>query len=226
VCGSSQRGSVHKVPWLRRVKTLAEHAQVPVVPPVETLVRNYPKNLRISGWKMDGCILIYPFRLRTETFFRPNGYRSSKWCYFTLHFSCFEVERGRLGEVVSLVGDCRPPPPGNPHRPTILDQCKTGLHRKVMSPVNNTQGSLIFSSKKKNIGEVLLKIWKQFSFNRYQITINLKKLNNIQYFKNNCSYFYCMVKNHVLEFAHFHSHLYGLRDVKPPSIANTNVLGN
>jgi hypothetical protein len=190
------------------------------------LRRNFPENLRVSVCNSDGYTFICPYRLGMETILHSSGTRSNKWCYFTLHFSCFEVERGRLGEVVSLVGDCRPPPPGNPRRPTILDQCKTGLYRKVMSPANNTQGSLIFSSKKKNIGEVFLKIWKQFSFNRYQITINLKKLNNIQYFKNNCSYFYCMVKNHVLEFAHFHSHLYGFREVEPPSIAITNVLGN
>ncbi len=42
------------------------------------------------------------------------------WCgAFTQLLSGIGVERGRLGEVVSLVGDCRPPPPGNPHRPPM-----------------------------------------------------------------------------------------------------------
>jgi hypothetical protein len=154
----------------------------------------------------------------------PYGSRFGKWCYFTQQFSGFEVERGRLGEVVSLVGDCRPPPPGNPHRLTphnFIDEWWDGWQ---MSRARADMGSNIISSKVSNFGTNILTVWKHYSFNNPQFTHNLKELNKLQYFKNNRSYSSCVVKKHVLEFSHFHSHLCGLREVEPPSIAITNVL--
>jgi hypothetical protein len=82
------------------------------------LRRNFPENLRVSVCNSDGYTIICPYRLRMESLFHPHGSRSTKWSYFTQQLSCFEVEGGCLGEVVSLVGDCRPPPPGNPRRPS------------------------------------------------------------------------------------------------------------
>ena len=177
--------------------------------------------VRYSDRRLSSCT--YP--LGMESFLHPFISRCNKWCYFTLHFSFFRVERGRLGEVVSLVGDCRPPPPGNPRQPTTRMDTNWGCSGKHPSKACAGTGSIIFPLNRKNNGGVLLTVRKQYSFNNHQITTNLKKLNNQQYFKNNRSYYYCTCLKPVLEFEHFHSHLCGFREVEPPSIAITNVLG-
>ena len=187
--------------------------------------RNLPEDLgvpvRYSDRRLSSCT--YP--LGMESFLHPFISRCNKWCYFTLHFSFFRVERGRLGEVVSLVGDCRPPPPGNPRRPTTLVYTNQGCNWRWTSQARIHGRKPFFTSKCKHSGENFLIVWKHCSFNKLQNTSNLKKLNNIQYFKKNCSYFSCIVNNPVLKFEHFHSHLCGFREVEPPSIAITNVLG-
>jgi hypothetical protein len=190
------------------------------------LRQNFTENLWISVSNSDRCTSKCPYRLVIETFIQTSGSRSNKWCYFTLHFSCLEIERGRLGEVVSLVGDCRPPPPGNPRQPTPPASNDIGWNGLWNRPAHATTGGNIFTAKDKNIGGDFLTVSKHCSFNNYQITNNLKILNKSQYFKNTCSYFSCMRKKHVLEFVHLHSHLCGLKVVEPPSIAITNVLNN
>jgi hypothetical protein len=62
------------------------------------------------------------YRWKQERWLQLSGMTFRLWCTFTLHFSGYGVERGCLGEVVSLVGDCRPPPPGNPHRPPFQEE--------------------------------------------------------------------------------------------------------
>jgi hypothetical protein len=189
------------------------------------LRRNYPVSSRVSVSNSGGYTLIYPYRLGMEIFIYPYARKSNECCYFALHFSCFEVERGRLGEVVSLVGDCRPPPPGNPRRPITPVRSDTWWNGWRMSPARAAMDRSIFTSIDKNTGGVFLIVLKPCSFNNHQITNNLKKINKFQYFKNNYSYFSCTGKNHVLEFTYLHSHLCGLMEVEPPSIAITNVLG-
>ncbi len=71
--------------------------------------------VQVLGWYMEG----YSSRSRSEACIRPDLREYQRRKSFTPHSSGFRVERGRLGEVVSLVGDCRPPPPGNPHQPII-----------------------------------------------------------------------------------------------------------
>jgi hypothetical protein len=190
------------------------------------LRRNFPENLRISVSNSDRYTAICPYQLGMETFIHPFRSRSNKCSYFTLHFSCFEVGRGRLGEVVSLVGDCRPPPPGNPRQPTPPARNGIGWNGWGQIPARTTLGSYVFTTSDKNIGGVFLTVWKHCSFNNYQISNNLKKSNKFQYFKNHCSYFSCKGKNDVLKFDHLHSHLCGLMELEPPSIAITNVLKN
>jgi hypothetical protein len=188
------------------------------------LRRNFPENLRVSASNSDRYTFISPYRLGMETFAHPTGSRSNKWCYFTLPISFFEVELGRLGEVVSLVGDCRTPPPGNPRRPTPTLSHDIVWDGRSKNSAPTTKGSIIITSKDNKTGEDLVTVWKACSFNNALVNHNLKKLNSFQYFKNKCSYFSCMGKKLVLKFAHLHSHLCGLRVVEPPSIAITNVL--
>jgi hypothetical protein len=152
------------------------------------------------------------------------GSRSRKWCRFTLQFSGFGVERDGLGEVVSLVGDCRPPPPGNPRRPFIPVTRNTGLRGWRVWTVRASIGGLCFNAGISKSGELLASGYRHRSLNIYQKSSNLKELNNPQYFKINRSYSSCVERKPVLEFLHFHSHLCGQLGVKPPPIAITNVL--
>jgi hypothetical protein len=152
------------------------------------------------------------------------GRRSKKWCRFSLQFSGFGVERGRLGKVVSLVGDCRPPPPGNPHRPSDSICTHDGLEGRRVRTARAVIGGFCFTPRNPKYGVVLSSGWTHHSFNKYQITSNLKELNNPQYFKNNRSYSSCVGRKPVLEFVHLHSHLCGQMEVEPPPIAITNVL--
>jgi hypothetical protein len=140
---------------------------------------------------------------------------------FTLPFSGFGVARGRLGEVERLVGDCRPPPPGNPRRPATIWILK---HQGDEWRANPTINRPVFSHQYQQNGGFFMQLWKGCSFNIKEMNTHLKKLKNIQYFKNIHSSFYCTLIMPVLESSIFHSHLCGVRVVEPPSIAMTNVL--
>jgi hypothetical protein len=146
-------------------------------------------------------------------------YRSS----FTLPLSGFGVERSCLGEVVSLVGDCRPPPPGNPHRPSSsvkMDYRRGGTggwmdHIMRMgddfTPRNRSYGGIVLSGA-------------QLTSYSCQFHSILKELNRSQYFKITRSYSSCTGGSLVLEFGHLHYYLCGLNVVEAPSIAITFVL--
>ena len=188
------------------------------------LRRKLPEYLRASVCNLVRYPSNHPYRLEKELLLLFHESKSKKCSYFTLHSSGFGVERGRLGEVVSLVGDCRPPPPGNPHRPTTPDSNLYWVGGKCMNPFQVGNGGTGFTSKKQKNGGVFLQTCVHSSFNNSQIYTNLKDLNLVEYFKNNRSYFSCIVDHPVLKFEHFHSHLCGVRDVEPPSIAITNVL--
>jgi hypothetical protein len=165
-----------------------------------------------------------PTCLWREIYSHPYERWLQKRYYFTQHLSGIGFGCGRLGEVESLVGDCRPPPPGNPRRPFHI----AGRNWRGDEMWNKTveSGTRFYASIPitHHHGGIFLTIAKYYSFNRYQKTTNLKRLIHPQYFKNNCSYFSCTEKGSVLEFLNFHYHLYGDWLVKPPSIAITNVL--
>jgi len=159
----------------------------------------------------------------SKTCTRPDLRRFNIRNSFIQHSSGLKVERGRLGEVESLVGDCRPPPPDNPRQPTAgsnVNQLSGGL-RKNPFPCN---GFVTFIPKWQKNGGVSLSMCRHHSFNKAEYPYNLKKLIQSQYFKNDCSYFSCVEKSSVLEFVSSHYHLYGFRLVGSPSIAITNVL--
>jgi hypothetical protein len=142
---------------------------------------------------------------------------------FTLHNPGFRVERGRLGEVESLVGDCRPPPPGNPRRPI----CGTSLFkmhdRHGINPVS-CAGWFTFLPDRRKDGGVSLLFIRRYSFNRYKKLSNLKKLARIQNFKNIRSFLSCTDRMRVLRFGRSPSHLYGTLQVGTPPIVITSVL--
>jgi len=143
--------------------------------------------------------------------------------FFTLHSSSFRVMCGRLGEVESLVGDCRTPPPGNPRQPTVrssTNQWIVGLRKDPFT----CNGFIAFIPRWQKNGRVFLPMYKHHSFIKNIYPYNLKKLIQSQYFKNNCSYYSCAVACTVLEFVNSHYHIYGFRLVGLPSIAITNVL--
>jgi hypothetical protein len=152
------------------------------------------------------------------------GSRTFFWCNFTLQLSGFGVGQGRLGEVVSLVGDCRPPPPGNPRRPAGVNHATCQRERPRVSRSLVSSGGLCFTPTYGECGDILSSEGHPSSLNIVHIVFYLKKLTNHQYFKINRSYYSCSQKKRVLEFERVHSHLCGLRVVKPPPIAITNVL--
>lgn len=188
------------------------------------LRRKFPENLPVPAHTLGEYMEIYPYRTGMGKVSYSRGSRFSKWCFFTQQISCIEVERGHLGEVVSLVGDCRPPPPGNPRRPTSQSTKYEGRDEWKMSLAKVSEGSRIFSTIFSKRGGIIFTLSKLCSFKKQRITNNLKELNKPQYFKSNRSYTPCVEKEHVLEFSHVHSHLCGLKVVEPPSIAITNVL--
>jgi hypothetical protein len=80
-----------------------------------------------------------------------------------------------LGEVESLVGDCRPPPPGNPRQPTTListDLWNGGLRKNPF--IQN--GFNVFIPKWRKKGKVFLPMYKHLSFKIANIYIILKNL--------------------------------------------------
>jgi hypothetical protein len=127
------------------------------------------------------------------------GYMTNFWSNFTLHLSGFGIGKGRLGEVVSLVGDCRPPPPGNPRQPTGgVDHYGIGRSIRATSSSSVSSGfcSTLINSKH---GGIYLSDWYFFSLLNSLFSAILKKLNYHQYFKITCSYFSCTGKERVLE---------------------------
>lgn len=142
---------------------------------------------------------------------------------FTPQNPDFRVERGRLGEVESLVRDCRPPPPGNPHRPinrrTIIS-CD-GWLKKYQILISGL--SVFIPSCTKKRGE-FSSIIRLHSFNRIKRLSNLKILNYAQYFKKTRSFLSCADRIPVLRFLRSHSHLYGIKQVGSPPIVVTFVL--
>jgi hypothetical protein len=143
--------------------------------------------------------------------------------FFALHSSIFKVAHGRLGEVVSMVGDCRPPPPGNPRQPSSRSNAALFAGGYMKNPLVCNRLYVFISKWQKNGGENLPGC-KCHSFNIISDPSNLKILNRSQYFKIKCSFISCAMKYTVLEFVNSHCHLYGFRLVGPPSIAITNVL--
>jgi hypothetical protein len=160
---------------------------------------------------------------RSEVWFRPDVRMNRCRNYFTPHSSCFRVERGCLGEFVSLVGDCWPPPPGNPRQPIIQIRNRRWNGGLGKNP-NNNDGFVAFIPKWRKNGGVILPVKKYCTLNNNKKPSNLKILNPAQYFKNIRSFYSCAVKSTVLEFIHSHCHPYGFWLVGPPSIAITNVL--
>jgi hypothetical protein len=189
------------------------------------LRRTIPRRSCLSVRKMGRYVAGYSSPLGKEIHFHPGELEFHKSFYFTLHLSGFGVERGRLGEVESLVGDCRPPPPGNPHQPTFLICTNPAYGGLRKNPVETCNGLWNFSPKWQKNGGVFLPMCKYPSLTNVKNRYNLKKLISTQYFKNNYSYFSCTEIHSVLKFAQFHCHLYGVWSVEPPSIAITNVLG-
>jgi hypothetical protein len=153
-----------------------------------------------------------------------SGNSTYTWCNFTLQLSDIRVGNGRLGEVVSLVGDCRPPPPGNPHRPTGEARWRDPGLRPRINSAQSLPREFCFSSKIVNNGGLNLSFRSCSSLIGSNNTGNLKKLNHHQYFKINRSYYSCTRKKRVLEFERLRSHLCGFRRVTPPPMAITNVL--
>ena len=189
------------------------------------LRRKLPEYLRVSVRNSDRYQSSYPNRMGKESYLLLYESRHEKCCYFTQHLSGFGVDRGCMGEVVSSVGDCRPPPPGNPRQPTSPVGNISWIGGRHMNPPQVGSGSTGFISIMQKNGGVFLPVSIHCSFNSNQLNTNLKDLDLNQYFKNNRSYFSCIGKDPVLKFEHFHSHLCGLMEVEPPSIAITNVLG-
>src|SRR4030042_620588 len=105
-----------------------------------------------------------------KTYLHTNGDSSTRWLTLTPIFSRFTVERGRLGEVVSLVGDCRPPPPGNPRQPMTLMYTNQGCNWRWTSQARIHGRKPFFTSKCKHSGENFLIVWKHCSFNKLQNT--------------------------------------------------------
>jgi hypothetical protein len=163
------------------------------------------------------------FTLPARLFNLPVATNIHSFSSFTLQIPCVMVKRGRLGEVESLVGDCRPPPPGNPHRPTTRACVIRWSGRSVYGLVKFASYGLFLLPRKKT-GVHSLRSIRFHSFNNSKNLSNLKKLNKFQYFKKSRSFFSCTRTSTVLRFGHSHSHPYGLQIVGSPPIAITSVL--
>ncbi len=162
--------------------------------PEYLVVPVYPSNRRLSN-----C----PYRSGMEIYLHTCEKGIKKCGNFTQQLSGFGVVRGRLGEVVSLVGDCRPPPPGNPHRPSIpwmMAYWPGGGQRK---PANIFFRWVSFTSKMQKFGGRFFPISLRISFNNKKTLTNLKDLNSSEYFKENRSYFSCTGNKPVLKFGSF-----------------------
>jgi hypothetical protein len=165
--------------------------------------RKFPKSLEGPGNQSARNPMTYPYRSEKESCSHHSIKGISKVCTFIQLLSVYRVECGRLGKVVSTVGDCRPPPPGNPHLLT------TSRH-VVGEIIGRQEDSRKVSGEDINIapqiqrdGGFSFQVWLRFSFNNREKPSNLKILNSSEYFKNNCSYYYCTEKKAVLEFGSF-----------------------
>jgi hypothetical protein len=187
------------------------------------LRRKLPEYLEESDGSTARCWSKFLYRRGMVRDLHPNGNGPKKCGIFTQDLSGNGVGCGRLGEVVSLVGDCRPPPPGNPRRPSYVG-CRNPAGSRQTSSVEMDRGKRLFSSKMRNYGGVFLSVCIHSSFNDILKKGILKNLNHIEYFKKTRSSFYCIWKKPVLEFEHLHSHLCGFKGVESLSIAITNVL--
>ncbi len=216
--------------------------------------RKFLESIQAQVTMLDQCLAECLYSLKVDTGIHPPGRNPPTGKYFTLPSSGFGVERGCLGEVVSLVGDCRPPPPGNPRRPTP-EQCVRRLRGEhSIQNGKSYPGGPCFTSKHCKDGEIDRPdsqavyfrinhpspfcppspalgggaggggVGHYVSVLKPAISGNLKELAFTQYFKNNRSYFSCLGYEPVLEFVHACSHLCGLERDIPPSIAITNVL--
>jgi hypothetical protein len=189
----------------------------------DALRRKIPGDSKIPGrslvWYMDG----YSSWSGTENFSRSNLQRYKGKFLFIEHSSGLWVDHGRLGEVRSLVGDCRPPPPDNPRQPTKVNHYRQLCGWLWNNPIS-CNGFMAFIRLLQKNGELFLPVYQCLSFKYPKYLSNLKKVVLSQYFKNDCSFFSCNVKSTVLEFVSSHYHLYGFRLVGPPSIAITYVL--
>jgi hypothetical protein len=177
--------------------------------PVDTLDRRSVECL--CRWEMETCFHPYIGR-----FYRCGA--------FTQPLCGVGLERGRLGEVVSLVGDCRPPPPGNPRRPPQSKRAAGESGGTYENPFGTRHNGTCSSRKLRKTGgnHFLYKI--HFSFKHHEDLGNLKILNSSEYFKIICSYYYCTGNQPVLKSGSFRSHLCGFEEAELPSIAITYVL--
>ena len=187
--------------------------------------RKFAENMVVPGRLTDR----YPSKIRPRSEMVNCHYSMVagliKGSYFTQQLSGCRVGRGRLGEVVSLVGDCRPPPPGNPHRPINDTTPCSWMCEKLVGGKFRELGGRYFTPPNSQVGGDFFLISKHCSFNKNTHPANLKDLNFSEYFKNNHSYYSCGLNHRMLEFGSFHYHICGLLEAEPPSIVMTNVLG-
>jgi len=144
-----------------------------------------------------------PHRSGMEICLHPYERGTTKCGSFTQQLSAYGVENGRLGEVVSLVGDCRPPPPGNPHQPYVPRQIGRMSDRCVVKLIQMCGGGVSFTAKMRKFGGDVHPSCVHFSLNNKVILPNLKDLNSSEYFKVNRSYSSCTGNHPVLKFGSF-----------------------
>jgi len=164
--------------------------------------RKLPEYLVVPVFLSDRRDSNCPFRSGMETYIHPCERRIKKCGHFTQQLSGFGVVRGRLGEVVSLVGDCRPPPPGNPHQPPIPWKMGYWPGGSQLKPANIFL-SWGFTSKMQKFGGTIFRVSLSISFNKKKILTNLKDLNPSEYFKEIRSYSSCTGNKPVLKFGSF-----------------------
>jgi hypothetical protein len=181
---------------------------------------------QVSVSQTDRYLWTHPCYPGKGSAFLPERARGSGWYTFTRQFSGLWVEHGRLGEVVSLVGDCRPPPPGNPRRPVSLRCRSRRLSRQRSGTASAVKKGDVFTLRMGKYGGIFTSIEAPSSLYKQLFSANLKELNISQYFKKDCSYISCTGNDPVLKFWRVHYHLCGLKVVGPPPIAITNVLRN
>ncbi len=146
---------------------------------------------------------------------------------FTQPLSALWVVCGRLGEVESLAGDCRPPPPGNPRQPPFHRWMHLMEGGRQANPAAASTGFTgLICDWQNERGEILpFSVQHSFKYSQFRSPEgNLKKFKHQQKFKIIPLFLPCTGQTSVLYSAHLHSHLCGLWVVEPPSIAITNVL--
>ncbi len=165
--------------------------------------RKLPQKMMIPVLGRGGCLSSRHGDLRMKKYIERRGSGSIRCSSFTQQLSGIGVGRGRLGEVVSQVGDCRPPPPGNPRRPSITAGVESQMEGEVYLIERLFGGGYCVSPGRRNFWGIIMFDWKRSSFNNDQKHGNLKILNSCEYFKEYCSYFSCTRNQPVLEFGSF-----------------------